>query len=90
MTSEMETGMWMMWFDDGKQPTTEKIAAAVDAYVRHFKTRPNTVRVSQDDKDAAVKGVTVYATNYVRPHNFWVGWEEASIRAQELREAAQP
>lgn len=70
--------MYMMWFDDGKKPPATKIEEAVAAYIRHFKTPPNLVLVSQDDKDAPAPSsrVTVRAVNYVRPHNFWVGWED--------------
>lgn len=75
--------MFMMWYDDGKKTATDKIAEAVAAYIRHFKTPPNVVLVHPDDKEAtAGPRITVRAVNYVRAHNFWVGWEEASIQEQ--------
>lgn len=68
--------MYMMWFDDStKKTAAAKIEEAVAAYVRHFKSKPNTVLVNQADLEI-VSGVQVRSANYVRRHNFWVGWED--------------
>lgn len=68
--------MYMMWFDDSaKKTAAAKIGEAVDAYVRHFRMRPNLVLVNEADLQA-VAGVTVRSVSYVRRNNYWVGWED--------------
>jgi hypothetical protein len=74
--------MYMMWFDDSlKKPVSEKIEEAVAAYTRHFKARPNTVLVNESDLAVVVPGVQVRSANYIRKHNFWIGWEDPASRA---------
>lgn len=69
----------MMWFDDSaKKAATIKIEEAIEAYIRHFKARPNVVLVNEQDR-ADIPGIQVRAENYVRRDNFWVGWEDATL-----------
>lgn len=68
--------MYLMWFDDSaRKPTELKIEEAVAAYVKHFKARPNVVLVNSAEV-INLPSVRVRSTDYVRPHNFWVGREE--------------
>lgn len=70
--------MYMMWFDDNtKKPVARKIDEAVEAYMRHFKTRPNVVLVNEADR-IDVPGIRVQVAAYVQRNNFWVGWEDAA------------
>lgn len=69
--------MYMMWFDDNaKKPTSTKIAEAIAAYKRHFKTQPNVVLVNAAEAPCEVAGASVRVASYVRRHNYWVGIEE--------------
>jgi hypothetical protein len=71
--------MYMMWFDDSiKKTSALKIEEAVEAYVRHFKAKPNVVLVNEADVDQ-VKGLQIRSVNYVRRHNYWVGWEDPRV-----------
>jgi hypothetical protein len=73
--------MYMMWYDDSaKKAVGAKIEEAVEAYMRHFKTRPNVVLVNEADLEK-VSGVLVRSAAYVRRNNFWVGWEEQKVAA---------
>lgn len=68
--------MYMMWFDDGKKPAKQKIAEALEAYVRHFKTEPNTVLVNEvDQAETPPDGVTLRVSPTVRQFNYWIGRE---------------
>jgi hypothetical protein len=67
-----------MWYDDSaKKPPTAKIEEAVEAYMKHFRARPNVVLVNENDR-IDVTGVHVRSASYVRRDNFWVGYEEAA------------
>ncbi|NJR53038.1 MAG: hypothetical protein HC780_29255 [Leptolyngbyaceae cyanobacterium CSU_1_3] len=71
--------MYMMWFDDSMKKTAAlKIEEAVEAYVRHFKSKPNIVLVNEADLDQ-VQGLRIRSVGYVRRHNFWVGWEDPKV-----------
>ncbi|HMO56036.1 MAG TPA: hypothetical protein PKC19_01670 [Roseiflexaceae bacterium] len=71
----------MMWFDDStKKATDAKIEEAIAAYMKHFKSRPNVVLVNIADR-VEYPGMRVRCESYVRPNNFWVGWEEAIVMA---------
>lgn len=67
--------MYMMWYDDNPKVTqADKIAAAIEAYIKHFKTRPNLALVNPDEV-VEVSAVRVRGVSYVRKNNIWVGWE---------------
>lgn len=71
----------MMWFDDSAKKSAElKIGEAIEAYIRHFKSKPNVVLVNVDEQ-VQVSGVQVRSASYIRRHNFWVGWEDAAVAA---------
>lgn len=71
------TTMYLMWFDDSpKRPAAEKIAAAVEAYTRHFGVAPSVVLVNEADREATAAGVRVDVASFVRRDNYWVGRDE--------------
>lgn len=66
---------YLGWFDDnGKKPAQTKIAEACAAYVERYQTHPNVVLVNERDR-AEVDGLLVRVESYIRPNNFWVGFE---------------
>ncbi len=68
--------MYLGWHDDNPKKSAElKITEAVDAYMDRFKMRPNVVLVNEVDV-AEIQGLKVRAESYIRPNNFWVGWEQ--------------
>jgi hypothetical protein len=78
LTANERRGLYMMWYDDSaKKPSTAKIEEAVEAYMKHFRARPNVVLVNENDR-TDVSGVLVRSASYVRRDNFWVGYEEAA------------
>jgi hypothetical protein len=73
-----------MWYDDTPDKTaTEKIHAAIAAYVARFRVNPELVLVNAIDF-VEVAGWHVFRDLRVRPNNFWVGSEgnDATISAQ--------
>lgn len=78
LTASERRGLYMMWFDDSaKKTSTDKIAEAVEAYMKHFRARPNVVLVNEAER-ADVSGVHVRSASYVRRDNYWVGYEDAA------------
>ena len=68
--------MYMMWFDDNpKKLLATKLIEGIAAYERHFHATPNVVLVSSTEPACDVPGVRVQPTAYVRPNNYWFGWE---------------
>lgn len=67
--------MYYAWFEDSPKLTTEmKIQDAIDAYIRRFGKRPNTVLVNEADV-TAIQGMIIRPEHFIRRNNFWVGWE---------------
>lgn len=68
--------MYYGWFDDNPKLSAElKIQDAIAAYMRRFGKRPNIVLVNEADV-VDVKGMTIRPENFIRRHNFWVGYED--------------
>ncbi len=65
--------MFLMWEDHSKKPTAQKIAEARAAYVARFKATPNIVLTHPTEQ---VDAPGVQSRAYVRPGNYWIGWEE--------------
>ncbi len=73
--------MYMMWFDDSTKKTVSvKIEEAIEAYVRHFRSQPNVVLVSEGDR-VEMQGVRIRSAQFIRRDNYWVGWEDPKIAA---------
>ena len=67
--------MYYGWFDDSpKTPTELKIQDAIEAYIRRFGKRPNTVLVNEADV-IEMQGLKIRPESFIRRNNFWVGWE---------------
>ena len=90
--------MYYGWFDDSpKTPTELKIQDAIEAYVRRFGKRPNTVLVNEADV-IEMQGLKIRPESFIRRNNFWVGWESngqvvvptAVTPTVSAPEAAQP
>lgn len=76
--------MYYGWFDDNPKLSAElKIQDAVAAYMRRFGKRPNIVLVNEADI-AEIKGLTVRAEHFIRRHNFWVGYEDATKAVEPI------
>jgi hypothetical protein len=81
---------FMVWYDDNpKVATEEKIAEAMDAFVRSKRWRdpPNLVLVNEADV-VAVQHVTVRSAAYIRRNNFWVGFEDIAVLEPEVKKRA--
>lgn len=71
--------MYLMWYDDSKQDTPRKLAAACQAYTQRFGAAPTVALVApMPVLPQAPPGVTVRAMATVRPDTFWIGREEQS------------
>ncbi len=70
---------YLVWFDDDRKKTTEfKLQEAVEAYERRFHKHPNVILVSEQDRFETAAGVRLRPLSYIRPSNFYVGFEEAA------------
>lgn len=87
--------LFLVWYDaDNQRSISDKIQAALDAYVRRFSLTPNVVLISANDT-ATFAGVEVRSVRSVQPNNFWVGHtaevgEVATDVADGRREQALP
>jgi hypothetical protein len=64
---------FVVWYDESKQPVTEKILAAVANYRRRFPTPTGAVRVLVHPSEVvAVEGVTVEVGARISVNTFWV------------------
>jgi hypothetical protein len=69
---------YLVWFDDDRKKTTEiKIEEAMDAYERRFHRHPNVILISEQDR-IETESVRLRSLSYIRPSNFYVGFEEAA------------
>jgi hypothetical protein len=69
----MREETFVVWYDESKQPVTEKILAAVANYRRRFPTPAGAVRVLVHPSEVVtVEGVTVEAGARVTVNTFWV------------------
>ena len=69
----MRDETFVVWYDESKQPVTEKILAAVANYQRRFPTSGGQVRVLVHPSEVvAVEGVTVEAGTRIAVNTFWV------------------
>jgi hypothetical protein len=66
--------MFLMWFDDSKKPTAQKIAEACARYQERYGAAPNTV-LCNPEQIATVAGVAVRPLVRIRPNNFHIGVE---------------
>lgn len=64
--------MYLMWLDDTKKPTPDKIAGGIAAYRDRFGVDPSIVLVNELDL-CNVEGVRVQSEAYVRRNVFWIG-----------------
>ncbi len=70
---------YLVWFDDDRKKTTEfKLKEAMDAYERRFHKHPNVILVSEQDRVETSTGIRLRPRSYIRPSNFYVGFEEAA------------
>lgn len=70
---------YLMWFDDDRKKTAGvKIEEAVAAYERRFRKHPNVVLLSEHDRPDTLTDVRLRPLPYIRPSNFYVGFEEAA------------
>lgn len=70
---------YLVWFDDDRKKSTEfKLQEAVEAYERRFHKHPNVILVSEQDRFEATSPVRLRPRSYIRPSNFYVGFEEAA------------
>lgn len=64
--------MWLLWTDDRKIPTAQKVAAGLEAYNRRFQARPAQVLVNEADL-VEVPGVRVESRYHIGLNCFWIG-----------------
>lgn len=64
--------MFLIWYDDSKKPTTDKIAAGIQAYRDRFSTAPACALVNEADL-AVVSGIRVESRSHIPRNNFWLG-----------------
>ena len=70
---------YLVWFDDDRKKSTEfKLQEAVAAYERRFRKHPNVILVSEQDRFETASPVRLRPRSYIRPSNFYVGFEEAA------------
>jgi hypothetical protein len=63
---------FFVWLDDSAKTTgTEKIQAAIAAYVERFKVHPNLVLVNPGEV-IEMQGITVQTAPTVQPNTFWL------------------
>lgn len=68
--------MYLGWYDDSvKKTPAEKIKEAAAAYTARFQTRPNVVLLNAVDR-VEIEDMVVRTESYIRPNNFWIGWED--------------
>ena len=67
--------MFLLWFDDSKRPTAQKIAAAIARYTERYGHAPSVVLTCPGECED-VPGVEVRAAEHVRQFNYWVGMVE--------------
>lgn len=80
---------YMIWFDDSKRTTEQKIAAGVVRYVERYDTHPNTV-ITNPTEVVEVAGVQVRGELRIRPNNFHIGIEgDGAGKASELTGAGR-
>jgi hypothetical protein len=81
----MHTGM--LWFDNSKKPTGEKIAKAVEYYQKKYGRKPNLIFMHPcmwDDGEAetfALGSITVRPYRPVLPGHIWVGIADEEARS---------
>ena len=85
----MDTGM--LWFDDGPQGLTDKVARAVSFYATKYGRTPTVCLVhpvtTGGAEVAAVSGVVLRETRAILPNHFLVGIEELPASAAEPKRA---
>lgn len=70
---------YLVWFDDDrKKATDDKIRDAMAAYERRTGRFPNIVLINEQDRVEPWSAVQLRAHSYIRPFNFYVGFEEAA------------
>lgn len=70
---------YLVWFDDDrKKATGDKIREAMAAYERRTGRNPNIVLINEQDRVEPAPAVQLRALSYIRPSNFYVGFEEAA------------
>lgn len=70
---------YLVWFDDDRKKTSGvKIAEAVAAYERKFRKHPNIVLINEQDRTEPAGDVRLRPLTYIRPSNFYVGWEDVA------------
>jgi hypothetical protein len=81
----MDTGM--LWFDDGPQGLSDKVARAVSFYATKYGRTPTVCLVHPVTIGGAevgpVSGVVVRETHAILPNHFLVGIEELPARAAD-------
>ena len=70
---------YLVWFDDDRRKTTgAKIEEAVAAYERRTGRYPNVVLINEQDRIDTPLKVRLRPLSYIRPSNFYVGYEDAA------------
>ena len=65
---------YLGWMDDNPHRTpTDKLRAAIAAYVERFGVRPLVVRVNDQEPVPDPCGLQVVRESYIRRNNFYVG-----------------
>lgn len=64
--------MYILWFDDSKKSTTDKVVGACSAYHERYGVRPDVVLVNEVDL-CVVPGIRVECAAHVPRNNFWIG-----------------
>lgn len=63
---------WIIWFDDRKISTADKIAAGSATYQERFGVAPEQVLVNEADM-ATVPGIRVEPRSHISRSNYWLG-----------------
>jgi hypothetical protein len=70
---------YLVWYDDDrKKATSDKISDAMAAYQRRTGRFPNIVLINEQDRVEPSPAVELRALSYIRPSNFYVGFEAAA------------
>jgi hypothetical protein len=63
---------FLMWYDDSKKETADKIRRALDAFRERFGYAATLVWVSEGQA-VPIAGVEVEPKSFIRMNNFWIG-----------------
>lgn len=66
--------LFLIWYDDSKRPTAEKIRQGCARYAERYGVQPNVVLISTTET-AEIDGIEVRPLARIRPNNYHIGVE---------------